>query len=123
MNEQVYNSGTIELTASPHTGRRTIVGVFAINSETNDFRYQLKEYSLNDIPDLDETTFGSLKTTLSNWLANLKDRSNTPIETLTTPRGGLIQFVARGSFLISPENPTWFENIATEYLTPSPLLA
>lgn len=119
MNQQVYNSGTIELTAAPHTGRRTIVGVFAINSETNDFRYRLNEYTLNDLPGIDEATFRSLRVTLSNWLANLEGRSNTPIESLTAPRGGLIQFVARGSFLISTENPSWFEDIISEYLRPT----
>ncbi|GHC52030.1 hypothetical protein [Roseibacillus persicicus] len=116
MSEQVYNCGTIEISTARHTGRQTTVGVFAVNAENHDFHFHLRKISRAELSELDDATFNSLSATLSNWMANLKKESNTPIETLASPRGGLIQFTPRGSFLVSTQNPTWFADIVAEYL-------
>jgi hypothetical protein len=115
MSEQVYNCGTIELTSAPYTGRRAIVGVFAINAESNDFQYHLRAFSRDEIPDLEDRTYASLGITLYNWMERLKNQSDTPIDVLALPRGGLIQFVPRSSFLVSSQDPQWFEKIIVEY--------
>lgn len=116
MKEQVYNCGTIEVSTALHTGRKTTAGVFAVNAENNDFHYYLRDFSHDELAELDEATFSSLRITLCTWMDNLKKSSNTSIETLAAPRGGLIQLNPRGSFLISNQNPNWLKEVVTEYL-------
>ena len=78
MEGQVYNCGTIEISTAPYTGRKTIVGVFGVNAENNDFHYELREFSRTDLSELDDATLSSLRVLLSNWMANLKGQVEHP---------------------------------------------